>query len=121
MSRTAIRENAALAGHLLMAGTGSCSYRAGTTFMRRTVTAFGVRRSAGVHRSRSGCARDPVQALKAVPASGRGGYFTELATLLEDSSERDERRREAVFKLDAKGGVQALDVTATQVSTGASA
>ncbi|MEU7739839.1 hypothetical protein [Nonomuraea sp. NPDC049158] len=57
--------------------------------------------------------KDPVQALKAVLATGHGVRFTETATLLEGVDERAERRREGVFEFNAKGGVKALDVTTT--------
>ncbi|WP_431912676.1 hypothetical protein [Nonomuraea jabiensis] len=57
--------------------------------------------------------KDPVQALKAVLASGHGMYFTETTTLLEGADERAERRRKGVFEFNAKGGVKALDVSTT--------
>ncbi|MGN9789225.1 hypothetical protein ACTMTF_48095 [Nonomuraea sp. ZG12] len=57
--------------------------------------------------------KDPVQALKAVLASGHGVHFTETSTLLDGIVEQPERRRKGVFEYNAKGGVKALDVTTT--------
>ncbi|GAA3585836.1 hypothetical protein GCM10022419_079870 [Nonomuraea rosea] len=55
-------------------------------------------------------AKDPVQALRAVLAAGRGVQFSETSTLADGAGER---RRRGVFELDAKGAVKALDVTIT--------
>ncbi|AQZ61511.1 unnamed protein product [[Actinomadura] parvosata subsp. kistnae] len=57
--------------------------------------------------------KDPVQALKAVLGPGEGVHFTETTTLLDGADERAERRRKGTFVFDAKGGVEALDVTTT--------
>ncbi|WP_344487218.1 hypothetical protein [Nonomuraea monospora] len=57
--------------------------------------------------------KDPVQALKAVLASGNGVRFTETTTLLDGADERAERRRTGTFEFDAGGHVKALDVTTT--------
>ncbi len=82
--------------------------------MRRTITALVVCGALlACTALAQAAAKDSVQALKAVPAAGRGVHFAETATLLEGSTERGERRREGVFELDAKGGVLALDVTTT--------
>ncbi|WP_156325276.1 hypothetical protein [Nonomuraea sp. SBT364] len=57
--------------------------------------------------------KDPVQALKAVLATGRGVHFTETTTLLDGADERVKRRRKGLFEFAARGGVKALDVTTT--------
>jgi hypothetical protein len=57
--------------------------------------------------------KDPVHALKAVLAPGHGVHFTETATLLDNTTERAERRRKGIFEFDEKGSVKSLDVTTT--------
>ncbi|MFB9203767.1 hypothetical protein ACFFV7_21430 [Nonomuraea spiralis] len=57
--------------------------------------------------------KDPVQALKAVLAPGRGMHVTETTTLMEGAAERTERRREGTFAFDAEGRITALDVRTT--------
>jgi hypothetical protein len=57
--------------------------------------------------------KDPVRALKAVLATGRGVHLTEKATVLGGVNARKERRRNGSFEFAAKGGVKALDITTT--------
>lgn len=84
------------------------------TVMRRMITALVTCGAllAGAAPAHAGT-KDPVQAMRAVLATGHGVHVTETTTMLDGSEERGERRRKGVFEFDAKGGVKALDVTTT--------
>ncbi|GAA4508177.1 hypothetical protein GCM10023096_09110 [Nonomuraea ferruginea] len=57
--------------------------------------------------------KDPVRALDALLAPGRGVHFTEVTTLSGGAGERVERQRTGLFEFNADGGVKALHVTTT--------
>ncbi|MBE1586738.1 hypothetical protein ACFPOI_51265 [Nonomuraea angiospora] len=58
--------------------------------------------------------KDPVQALKAVLATGHGVHFTETAAVSDGANKRMKHRRNGFFEFNAEGGVKALDVTTTE-------